>query len=61
MPTGILYGTKDDLTHWDEISAFAEKNSAAVDRVENGEHYFHTEEQLESLRNWLKTSIHTPQ
>ena len=61
VPTGILYGTKDDLTHWDEISAFAEKNSAAVDRVENGEHYFHTEEQLESLRNWLKTSIHTPQ
>jgi len=59
VPTGILYGTNDDMIPWDELSAFAEKNSAAVDRVENGEHYFHTEEQLESLRNWLKKSIDT--
>ncbi len=59
VPTVILYGTNDDMTPWDELSAFAEKNSAAVDRVENGEHYFHTEEQLGSLRNWLKKSIDT--
>ena len=60
VPTGILYGTNDDQIPWDEISAFAEKNSAVVDTVKNGEHYFHTEEQLEFFRNWLKKSILFP-
>lgn len=54
---GILYGTNDDLTPRDEVSAFAEKNSAFLEIAENSGHYFHTEEQLESLRNWLKKSI----
>ena len=60
VPTGILYGTNDDQSPWDEVSAFAEKNSAVVDIVKNGEHYFHTEEQLGSFKNWLKKRIRDP-
>lgn len=57
VPTGILYGRNDDLVPLAEVSAFAEKNSAILEIAENGEHYFHTEEQLEALRNWLKKSL----
>ncbi|MEA5036704.1 IS1595 family transposase [bioreactor metagenome] len=54
VPAGILYGRNDDLVPLDEVSAFAEENSAVLEIVENGGHYFHTEDQMVSLRNWLK-------
>ena len=57
VSTGILYGRNDDLVPLAEVSAFAEKNSAVLEIAENGEHYFHTKEQLDSLRTWLKKSL----
>lgn len=57
FPTRILCGEKDDLIPLDELSDFAEKNAAVLDVAKGGEHYFHTEEQLESFRNWLRKSI----
>lgn len=57
VPAGILYGRNDDLVPLAEVSAFAEKNSAVLEIAENGEHYFHTKEQLDSLRVWLKKSL----
>lgn len=57
VSTGILYGRNDDLVPLAEVSAFAEKNSAVLEIAENGEHYFHTKEQLDSLRVWLKKSL----
>ena len=45
-PTAILYGIKDNLTSFETISAFAEKHNAKLTVMKNGEHWFHTEEQM---------------
>lgn len=57
VPAGILYGRNDEMVPLDEVSAFAEKNSAVLTIAENSGHYFHTEEQMASLRYWLKKSL----
>ena len=53
-PTDILYGSRDELTSYDTISTFAEKHHADLTVMENGEHWFHTEEQMKFLDNWIK-------
>ena len=53
VPTHILYGSKDNLTCLETVSEFAERTGAALTVMENGEHWFHTEEQLAFLDNWL--------
>lgn len=52
-PTAILYGSRDELTFYDTISAFAEKHGASLTVMENGEHWFHTDEQLRFLDAWI--------
>lgn len=52
-PTAILYGIKDNLTSFVTISAFAEKHNAKLTVMENGEHWFHTEEQMQFLDDWI--------
>ena len=52
-PTVILYGSKDNLTSFETISAFAEKHNAKLTVMENGEHWFHTEEQMRFLDDWI--------
>ena len=54
VPTKILYGSKDNLTTLETIKNFAEKNNFEVTIMENGEHWFHTEEQMNFLDNWIK-------
>jgi len=54
IPTHILYGEKDHLTSYETISAFANGNHATLTVMKNGEHWFHTEEQMQYLDNWLK-------
>lgn len=54
VPTDILYGSRDELTLYDTIKAFAEKHHAKLTIMENGEHWFHTEEQMKFLDNWIK-------
>ncbi len=53
-PTAILYGSHDNLTSYDTIKAFAEKHHADLTVMENGEHWFHTEEQMRFLDSWIK-------
>ena len=53
-PTVILYGIKDNLTSFETISAFAEKHNAKLTVMENGEHWFHTEEQIQFLDHWIR-------
>lgn len=53
VPTEILYGSCDELTSYDTISAFAEKHSSNLTVMENGEHWFHTEEQMRFLDDWI--------
>ena len=53
VPTNILYGGKDNLTSYETITAFAEKYHCKLTVMENGEHWFHTETQMQFLDNWI--------
>lgn len=53
VPTSILYGGKDNLQSPDTIRAFADRTGADVTVMENGEHWFHTPEQMAFLDNWM--------
>lgn len=57
VPTGILYGGKDNLTSLGTISAFAEEHKADLTILPGGEHWFHTEEQMAFVDLWLKEQI----
>ena len=52
VPTAILYGSGDHVTQWNEIAEFSAKHNAAVKIMDQGEHYFHTKEQLRVLDAW---------
>ena len=53
MPTAVLYGENDFLVPYGEILKFADKTGAEVTVMKNGEHWFHTEEQLAFLDRWI--------
>ena len=55
--TYILYGNKDNLQEEKIIKDFCVKFNCKLLEVENGEHFFYTEEQLEYYRNWLDEVI----
>lgn len=54
IPTHILYGERDNLTSLQTMSAFAEKIHATLTVMPGGEHWFHTEEQMAYLDQWIK-------
>ena len=54
VPTCILYGSKDNLVSLDTISDFAKTHNVPLTIMEGGEHWFHTEEQMRFLDNWIK-------
>ena len=56
--TSILYGSEDNLCEFDVVSMFAKRFDCDLQVMEHGEHYFHTEEQLQFLRQWLKKHIY---
>lgn len=51
IPTQILYGDQDNLTSLETISAFAQKIGAELTVMQGGEHWFHTEEQMQDYKN----------
>ena len=54
VPTDILYGEKDNLTSYETMSEFANKVNASLTVMKGGEHWFHTEEQMKFLDEWIK-------
>lgn len=56
-PTWILYGDKDHLVDRDSVECFSQKFQCELTIVENGEHWFHTETQLNVLADWVKSNI----
>ena len=50
--TYILYATSDELIPESVYCSFAEKNNCELTVMNGGEHWFHTDEQLEFLKNW---------
>ena len=57
VPTCILYGEHDNLTSFETISAFAKRHHADLTVMPNGEHWFHTEEQIQFLDEWIREYI----
>lgn len=53
-PTSILYGDKDEISESDVVQQFAEKFDSKLTIVHDSEHFFHTEEQLAVLEEWLQ-------
>ena len=53
VSTCILYGAHDNLTSVETMSAFAKRIGAELTVMPNGEHWFHTEEQMRFLDDWL--------
>ena len=53
VPTAILYGGRDALVPFETVALFAKKHGAALTVMENGEHWFHTQEQLSFLDAWI--------
>ena len=59
VPTHILYGEKDNLTSYETIAEFAHRIGATLTVMENGEHWFHTKEQMDFLSDWIKPVSYT--
>ena len=54
-PTHILYGENDDLTSFETICEFANQIDATLTVMKNGEHWFHTAEQMRFLDDWIRS------
>ena len=54
VPTHILYGEKEDLTSFETICEFANQIGATLTVMKNGEHRFHTAEQMRFLDDWIR-------
>ena len=54
IPTEILYAGGDHLVSRQSVERFAAEHGAGLPVLENGEHWFHTEEQLAFLDGWVK-------
>ena len=57
IPTCILYGGKDHLTNRETVSEFAHRIGADLAVMEDGEHWFHTENQMRVLDHWVRNSV----
>lgn len=53
IPTKILYGEKDHLTSYETMSDFATKMRIPLTVMNNGEHWFHADEQMKFLDDWI--------
>ena len=56
-PTVILYAGQDHLTERETVDDFSQRFGCTVTVMENGEHWFHTEEQMAVLDAWLRKEI----
>lgn len=57
IPTEILYAGQDNLTSRITVDAFVKSHHAKVTVMENGEHWFHTDEQIAFLDKWMKEAV----
>ena len=54
-PTEILYGSRDIITSCNTVRVFANNHNAGLTVMGNGEHWFHTDEQMQFLNDWIKS------
>ena len=56
IPTSILYGGKDTLQSLETMRSFAAQTGAELTVMDDGEHWFHTQEQMRFLDNWIQSA-----
>lgn len=56
-PTDILYAGNDNMTARETVDKFVERFHTSLRVMENGEHWFHTPEQLAVLNQWVAESV----
>lgn len=56
-PTAILYARNDSLIDLQTVEAFARKHHASLTVYQDGEHWFHTPQQLAFLEGWLRLEL----
>lgn len=57
IPTKILYGENDHLVERSTIDQFTRSHACDLTVMENGEHWFHTEQQLDILSKWIVKAL----
>jgi surfactin synthase thioesterase subunit len=57
FPTDILYGSADNLCERDTIESFAQRFGCQLTIMQEGEHFFHTLEQLAFCKTWLEKAL----
>ena len=53
IPTEILYGSRDNLQSYETVHEFARQYDATLTVMQDGEHWFHTKEQMQFLDAWI--------
>ena len=53
VPTEILYSQHENLTTYETVKNFVRTHDANLTVMEDGEHWFHTPEQMKFLYEWL--------
>ena len=57
IPTAILYGSRDTMTSFEAIKNFAKKHGSSLTVMDGGEHWFHTEAQMQFLDDWIRKTL----
>ena len=58
VPTDILYGEHDEIVYIENIADFlASHPSSRLTIMHGAEHYFHTEEEKEFIKNWILKTL----
>lgn len=57
FPTSILIGSKDTVSEKECIDLFSKRYNPQLTILEDGEHYFHTPEQLIFFERWLSENL----
>lgn len=57
IPTEILYGGDDDLVPRRTVDRFVRNHKAGLTVMERGAHWFHTDEQIAFLNDWMRAVI----
>ena len=57
IPTKVLYAGQDTLTSRKTVDQFIDSHNAELTVMENGEHWFHTEEQIAFLNGWMSEAM----
>lgn len=58
-PTHILYGSSDHLIERSVVEKFAQEFNCSLTVFQHGEHWFHTQEQLDFLYHWMENCLQT--